>query len=440
MSSTSVLLGGRYRLDSRIAAGGGGEVWRGRDIVLARPVAVKLLLAEHAAQPQTVARFRDEARHAGRVSHPAVAHVYDYGDAQPPHPAFLVMELVDGPSLAGVLSSGPLDPARAMDVVAQTAAGLHAAHLAGLVHSDVKPGNLLLSHGTDVKITDFGIAHATGSPQADSTGAVVGTPAYLAPERVAGAPATTASDMYSLGIVAYECLAGAPPFRGTAEEMTAAHSERTVPPLPATVPPGMAALVAELTGKDPATRPSASEAERHASQLRDTYRAASGATMRLGSWPDQPPATLAGSPTPGAWPRRGRRLGGVRLTRRSAVLAAAAVITAGLAGLTLHGLGAAPLPGAQPSGTPRPGPSAAASLFNVNRDALIGQPVTAVRQQLTQLGLVVRVNWRPSGKQPPGAVVAVQPAGWLPPGSVVTLTGALAPKDHGHGNGGGDGR
>jgi eukaryotic-like serine/threonine-protein kinase len=131
------------------------------DVVLERPVAVKLLRGGYAQHPETLARFRAEARHAGSLSHPGIAQVYDYGEADLPHPPFLVLELVDGPSLAGLLADGPLNPARVMDVVAQAAAGLHAAHRAGLVHRDIKPGNLLMGRDGVVKITDFGIAHAT---------------------------------------------------------------------------------------------------------------------------------------------------------------------------------------------------------------------------------------------------------------------------------------
>src|SRR5262245_22349485 len=131
-----VMLGGRYRLEDRIAAGGTGEVWRGVDTVLGRPVAVKLLRAEYAGDPEALARLRGEARHAGLLSHPAIAWIQDYHDACQPDPPYLVMELVDGPSLAAVLAAGALDPVRALDVIAQVAAGLHAAHEAGVVHRD----------------------------------------------------------------------------------------------------------------------------------------------------------------------------------------------------------------------------------------------------------------------------------------------------------------
>jgi serine/threonine-protein kinase len=164
-------LTGRYRLDELIAAGGMGEVWRGWDGVLGRPVAVKLLRPAYAGDEVTLARFRAEARHAGRLSHPGIAQVHDYAEATERSPAFLVMELVDGPSLAAVLaSSGPLDPGRTADVIAQAAAALQAAHTAGVLHRDIKPGNLLMARDGQVKVTDFGIAQSPWSEELTGTG------------------------------------------------------------------------------------------------------------------------------------------------------------------------------------------------------------------------------------------------------------------------------
>jgi serine/threonine protein kinase len=211
-SASATLLGRRYRLEQRIATGGYGEVWRGTDVMLGRLVAVKLLLAGHAQDPQTRARFRAEALHAAALAHGNIARIYDYAEADPP---YLVMEFVAGPSLAALLAGGPMDPAKAMDIVAQTASGLHAAHRAGLIHRDVKPGNLLLSQGSVVKITDFGISYVAGSAPITTAGQLMGTPGYIAPERINGIPASPASDLYSLGIVAYECLMGAEPFAGS---------------------------------------------------------------------------------------------------------------------------------------------------------------------------------------------------------------------------------
>jgi eukaryotic-like serine/threonine-protein kinase len=268
-----VRLAGRYRLVRRIAAGAVGEVWLGSDLALARPVAVKLLRAEHARHAGILARFRAEARHAGSLTHPAIAQVYDYGEGDESWPPYLVMELVDGPSLGQMLDAGPLAPASAMDLVAQAAAGLHVVHQAGLVHHDIKPENLLLGPGGQVKITDFGLAHAAGSAPLARTGMLICTPAYLAPERVSGATATPASDLYSLGIVAWECLAGAPPFDGMAIEVAFAHRECPLPPLPGGVPGEVGALVAELAAKDPATRPAAAQAADRARSLRDALTA-----------------------------------------------------------------------------------------------------------------------------------------------------------------------
>src|SRR5947208_839568 len=188
----------RYRLDDRIALGGVGEVWRGTDLVLRRAVAVKLLRQEYAQDEEYLARFQAEGRHAALLCHPNIAQVYDYADKAPPVPGFLVMELVDGQSLARLLAAGPLSPARTMGIVAQAARGLQAAHASGLVHRDIKPGNLMVGRDDHVKITDFGIAQAAGSARLTRTGTLVGTAAYLAPERAAGGLATPASDLYSL--------------------------------------------------------------------------------------------------------------------------------------------------------------------------------------------------------------------------------------------------
>jgi eukaryotic-like serine/threonine-protein kinase len=307
VTPTSIVLAGRYRLEGCVAYGGVGEVWRSTDLVLGRPVAVKLLRAEYAQHPEVLARFRAEARHAGSVSHPGIAQVYDYGEDGAAASPYLVMELVEGPSLARVLAAGPLAPAHAMDVLAQAAAGLQEAHAAGLVHRDVKPGNLLVGPSGQVKITDFGIAHAAWSAPITLTGALVGTPAYLAPERVVGGPATPASDLYSLGVVGYQCLTGTIPFEGIPHEVTAAHRHRPLPPLPPDVPAGVAELILDLTARDPAARPaSAGEVALRAGRLRDALAGRPTAGPPPGEPGGPPPAsstgaepvTLAGGPVP----------------------------------------------------------------------------------------------------------------------------------------------
>jgi hypothetical protein len=335
-SSTSLLIGGRYRLECRVAAGGVGEVWRARDLVLDRAVAIKLLRPEYAQHPETRARFRAEARHAGRLSHPGIAQVFDYGEADPPDTPYLVLEFVAGPSLAGVLAGGPLDQARTLNLIAQAAAALDVAHRAGVVHRDIKPGNLLIGPGWQVKITDFGIAHAAGSAPVTRTGTVIGTPAYLAPERAAGLPATPASDLYSLGVVGYECLAGQPPFRGPEVEVALAHRERPFPPLPPSVRAEVAELIVGLTAKDPARRPAtAAEVARRALDLHDGLAAGTAP-----AWPPLAAAGPPGAPSPpgatlaGSFPVTSAGASPVTLAETSPVtLAASAPVTAAAGGL-----------------------------------------------------------------------------------------------------------
>jgi hypothetical protein len=249
----------RYRLDALIASGGMGDVWRGTDLAIDRRVAIKLLRSERADDEDGLARFRAEAHHAGSLSHPNIAQVFDYGEARAAEPGYLVMELVEGLSLTRILDDGPLPPGDVMDVVAQAARGLAAAHQAGLVHRDIKPGNLLVRLDGLVKITDFGIAIASGeAPETQPVtqpGMLIGTPAYLAPERISGVPAAPAIDLYALGVVAHQCLTGQAPFAGEPLAVALAHLDRGIPPLPSFVPPAVAALVADLTRQDPAARP-----------------------------------------------------------------------------------------------------------------------------------------------------------------------------------------
>ncbi len=270
MAFAGTVLGGRYALDEQVGYGGYCEVWRATDTVLSRSVAVKLLHPGYAGKAVAVARFEAEAQHAAALSHTSIAQVYDYGERALGQPSYLVMELVDGPTLADVLARGPLDARATMDVIAQAASGLQAAHSAGLVHRDIKPANLLLTADGTVKITDFGIAHAVGSVSVTPSGELLGTPGYLAPERIAGEPVSPANDLYALGVVAYECLAGAPPFAGMPIEVAVAHRDRPLPPLPRSVPAEARAFVARLTEKDPARRPgSAAEVAIYATHLRD---------------------------------------------------------------------------------------------------------------------------------------------------------------------------
>ena len=259
---TASVLADRYELERLLGRGGMGEVWAAHDRRLGRRVAVKLLLTDLARQPAVRRRFETEARAAARLSHPNVVAVFDTGeDDEVP---YLVMECLPGPSLADVLRDGPMPPPAARSMALQVLAALGAAHSAGMVHRDVKPGNILRA-GDHWKVVDFGIAKsAEDVTDLTATGSVLGTPAYLAPERLHGQPATPSTDLYATGVVLYESLAGRKPF--TADTPIAmAHQIATLPPEPLAelcpqVEPHVAAAVERAMAKDPAQRFSSTKA------------------------------------------------------------------------------------------------------------------------------------------------------------------------------------
>ncbi|UTT53021.1 MULTISPECIES: protein kinase domain-containing protein [Microbacterium] len=261
-----VSFGGRYELQSRIAIGGMGEVWEATDHVIGRTVAIKILKDEYMGDPGFLERFRAEARHAALVNHEGIASVFDYGEEN--GSAYLVMELVPGEALSTVLErDGALSADKTLDIVAQTASALQAAHAAGLVHRDIKPGNLLITPDGRVKITDFGIARIADQVPLTATGQVMGTVQYLSPEQASGHPASPATDTYSLGIVAYECLAGKRPFTGESQVAIAmAQINEQPPPLPPTVPIPVQNLVMAMIAKKPSDRPSSSATVARAAQ------------------------------------------------------------------------------------------------------------------------------------------------------------------------------
>jgi serine/threonine-protein kinase len=295
---TDYVLDDRYLLVERIATGGMGEVWRGSDQLLGRPVAIKMLAAVHAGDEQFRARFRAEARYASSLSHSGITRVFDYGEESPLGGPYLVMELVDGQPLSEILERyGRLDPYVVLDIVAQAARALDAAHRAGIVHRDIKPGNLLITADGTTKITDFGIAKASAPDMnLTATGIVMGTALYVSPEQATGAPLAGASDVYSLGVVAYECLAGDPPFIADQPLAIAImHKHDPVPPLPPDVPRPIADLVYAMLAKEPRDRP---ESARHVADRAEVIREArhrSGAggpsTSDLPVVPNFPPPT-----------------------------------------------------------------------------------------------------------------------------------------------------
>ena len=258
--STGSMLAGRYEITAPIAVGGMGEVWKARDQILDRIVAAKVLKSEFTGDPSFLARFRNEARHTAALTHPNIASVFDYGetvdDLSGQKLAFLVMEFVEGQPLVTILhDEGALPVDWTLHVLSQSADGLSAAHRAGVVHRDIKPGNLMVRPDGVVKLTDFGIAQARDAAPLTRTGMVVGTAQYLSPEQAQGMEVTAASDVYSLGVVAYECLTGARPFDGASQVAIAlAHINRPPPPLPSHIPPSVRLLVERSLAKDPADR------------------------------------------------------------------------------------------------------------------------------------------------------------------------------------------
>jgi serine/threonine protein kinase len=256
-------LGGRYRLVDRIGMGGMSEVWRGHDGVLDRPVAVKIMhpAVEGTLGETGVALVRAEARSAARLAHPNVAGVHDFGTSPGAgrDVPYIVMELVEGQTLSEHLAAGSLDWRISVRICAEVAAGLAAAHAENVVHRDIKPANVMLTP-SGAKVLDFGIAAVIGAPDPDPDGPVMGTPAYIAPERFEGHPATPAADMFALGTLLYHCLAGRLPWSArTHTEMVMAQCHTAPEPLPylESLPPEVLDLCWRCLARDPAERPTA---------------------------------------------------------------------------------------------------------------------------------------------------------------------------------------
>lgn len=270
----NMVIADRYQFLEQIAVGGMGEVWLGHDLAASRDVAIKVLREEHTGEEGFLNRFRAEARATSGLNHPGVARTYAYGEQG--GSAYIVMELVVAEPLSETLDrTKTITPRYTIGILSQAARALHAAHEGGVVHRDIKPGNILVDPNGQVKLTDFGIARAVGQPAMTEVGMVMGTAQYLSPEQVNGRAATPSSDIYALGIVAYEMLAGNRPFTGTTPlEIAIRHVEDPVPPLTPSVPRPLSDLVMSALDKDPANRPST--AEEFAEQLEECQRIIDG--------------------------------------------------------------------------------------------------------------------------------------------------------------------
>ncbi|MDQ1584122.1 MAG: eukaryotic-like serine/threonine-protein kinase [Microbacteriaceae bacterium] len=451
--TTGLTFGGRYELQSRIAIGGMGEVWQATDLVIGRTVAIKILKDEYLGDPGFLERFRAEARHAALVNHEGIANVFDYGEEE--GSAFLVMELVPGEALSTILErEHVLSTDRVLDIVAQTAAALHAAHAAGLVHRDIKPGNLLITPDGRVKITDFGIARIADQVPLTATGQVMGTVQYLSPEQASGRPASPTTDIYSLGIVAYESLAGRRPFTGESQVAIAMAQINEAPPeLPVTVSEPVRNLVFACIAKDPAERPpSAAHLSRAAQALRrgdiqaatsavpailggvaltgaaTVLMASPGATQATTILPSAgggvvPPATAATASTttkkrsPWTWPL-------------IALIALLAVILIGTIIAIVMQPKNTPVPASTtpsaastPSQSPAPTPTTtpASNIVQITESEFVGLSASDARTKLQGLGMVADVEQGVAATKSSdaGNVYSVNPTGPVAKGSTI---------------------
>ena len=320
-------IGSRYELIRRVAKGGMAEVWEAEDEILARPVAVKILLPHLAADEQFVERFRREAVAAARLSHPHIVSIYDTCASEDCEA--IVMELVRGRTLRTALDErGALPVRQAVHIAAQTADALHHAHANGLIHRDVKPGNILLSDDGRVLVTDFGIAKAAEtSSDLTEVGHVVGTAKYLSPEQVQGQPLDARSDVYSLGIVLYEMLTGRVPFAGENSTSTALARMTTTPLRPRQIRAGIPRVVEDIVLKAMALRPD--DRFQSAAALRSALLAAD-----LSRADDvDPTATITATPTVDPTPPPSEVLSFVRAERRWIVPASLIVVVAVVLGI-----------------------------------------------------------------------------------------------------------
>ena len=454
------VFGGRYELKARLAIGGMGEVWQAIDKVIERQVAIKILKEEYLGDKAFRERFRAEARHAALVNHEGIASVYDFGEEE--GSAYLVMELVPGEALSTIIERERfLSAERVLDIVAQTASALHAAHQAGLVHRDVKPGNLLITPDGRVKITDFGIARAVDQVPLTATGQVMGTVQYLSPEQASGKSATALTDIYSLGVVAYEALAGKRPFTGESQVAIAmAHIKNPPPPLPESIPLAVRNLILACLAKKPERRPtSARQLARAAIAI---TRGRVGEALALVPAVDDEPKEMTEdtstrilpvsvSTSDPASPRRFARL--PRTWPLVGLVVALGVLLIGIvAALVFRPTDTVPTPTPTPTPTPSatgstvPTPSPTDPLSGnvmITEDEFIGLTINQVSEKLDGLGLrldavtgniatsldlvgtAYRIN--PQGSVPPNTLIAVYFFDTIPtptsPGSLTVSAG-----------------
>ena len=425
------LYGDRYRLKLRIAVGGMGEVWQAEDELILRNVAIKILKQEYLGDPMFLERFRTEAKSAALVEHEGIAQVFDYGEDT--GSAYLVMELVPGESMSRLIErERKLAEETVLDIMAQTSRALAAAHARGLIHRDIKPGNLLITPDGKVKITDFGIARVGDQVPLTKTGQVMGTVQYLAPEQATGKPSTPSTDLYSLGVVAYEALAGKRPFTGENQMAIAmAHINEMPPALPEGIDPRVQNLVLSCLAKKPNQRPESatSLAIRAEALLREKRKP--GYSSGVGSIGKDETTVTEIIPTdtaqlpkaPGVWPW----IATIGLLGITAIVVIVAILsdpdTDSIPSPT-------PTPtetvvSESPTATETPTESPTPKNILILRSDIIGENLSDVTARLSELGM--RVNAIP-GELIPGTdprvrtVYAVSPTGNIEVGTVIDIT------------------
>jgi serine/threonine-protein kinase len=408
MTLAGRIFSSRYEIEREVAQGGMAEVYLARDQLLNRPVALKALFPEYAREPSFVERFRREAQAAANLNHPNIVAIYDWGQESGTY--FIVMEYVEGRSLRDLIrSEAPLDPHQAAEIAAETAAGLAFAHRNGVVHRDVKPGNVLLTRSGSVKVTDFGIARAGTTDGLTQTGSVMGTATYFSPEQAQGLPVDGRSDVYSLGIVLYEMVTGVAPFNGDTPVAVAYKHVREEPVPPSQrnpdVPPDLEQIILTALAKDPDHRYQTAD-DLQADLLR--FRrgrppAAAPVTAIVTEMPTAATAAQAASAYGAAaatvaTPRvdeRGRAIGGPQYPRKRQNAALVTFLTvlglAAVIGLIL--LAAVQLGGSE---------------GKVSVPNVVGKTETEAREELRDAGLRVQVTQR-NDSRPAGIVIDQDP-------------------------------
>jgi serine/threonine-protein kinase len=440
------LISGRYRLIAPVGEGGMATIWRAVDEQLDREVAVKLLREQFGSDAGFAARFRQEARAAGSLSHPNIVPVYDYG-TDTDGSQFIVMQLVEGDNLATLLRErSVLETDDAVRVALGVASALEAAHRRGLVHRDVKPGNILITDDGDVKVTDFGIARAVAEASMTVTGTTLGSVHYFSPEQARGDEVTGASDVYALGIVLYEMLTGRRPFEGDSAAGVALKRLNEDPPPPSTyrpVPSGLSAIVMRALQREPRDRFPDAGSFAEALRVWQKDPAAGAAAAAAGGAGAAGVAAAAGSPPPAAAPIPPSGEPTVYVPPRVAMPSDRTPSGAGqpprrppepeeregqpwwiwaLALLAVLLLGLIGFLGMQILGGLGPGPTPTPSVEQVEVPNWVGDSIVAVRREAEELGLDLNEEREASDDVERNRVISTAPVAGTLVGEGATVT------------------